>query len=405
VHNFLERTLFEPIAPIGFFLDVEKIENTKEFLRNKKIYKQTLSCSYSLGLETTMNFTLRELYDCCERVLKKSKYVSRIESLLDESEYDDSIVAVNDICQFKLKNNIIKLRYKYTKFEAEMSFNSFLKCNNAQYVQYLEKLLERIFLEIKQEYLNKMKSVKLFPDKFHNTIEKIKRFTQVSHKYPQLRWVFLVHGEPGTGKTWLFNQIPSVMSNCVVSVDSDMQKRLNDYYNSLSTYKDDGGSPKPSSPSSWNSKPHRKLKKNINSGRVPHLRMEIIDEFDKYVGNYVEENSIDQKKSFMVSRFKEELDKTSGIIILITNHKDKIDPSVIRDGRVNEVIMMEKDFYTVEEKRNIFEYYKTYYGLPEEYDVSNSELGDMTVASIEANSKNKMLEYGNQKLKEKMQEV
>lgn len=95
----------------------------------------------------------------------------------------------------------------------------------------------------------------------------------------------------------------------------------------------------------------------------------------------------------MVNKFKEELDKARGLIILITNHKESVDNSVLRDGRVNEFIDMGRNFYSLEEKKCIMNYYKNKYNI-NDFDVPDDIIRDILVSSIPSICEKEMLDRG-----------
>ncbi|MCK9556104.1 AAA family ATPase [bacterium] len=406
--NVLKRSIFGILIP-DFVIDASVIDATVDVLKYKKIYMDSLM-SGDLYLPEGWHCTvdLDETVNKMENFLKyKCRGIKYLKKVYNNnkifSEKNEKIIDGNSelnkhnyfkianldrksVFTFKIKNTWCNVIFDFPALCIKYYFNEFeyTKCSDIYIdIRRLSMALARI---IRNEYRKKTEIMNLLPKKFVSTLKRIESLGKLVDKYKDMRWVILVHGEPGTGKTWLFKNLPIFTDKIKLVEAYGMSNSMKEIRKKLYDKNSDNNKSLPNEIIFGTD--NNKLTSGINE-----VGYDVFDEFDMYVGNYTTEKSIETDKSFLVNMFKEILDKTTGLVILITNHKDKIDPSVIRDGRVNEVIDFDKNFYDLEEKKNIVKYYSKQYNI-NDFKISNKELNNMLISSIESRCKKEMLDRG-----------
>ncbi|MCK9597141.1 ATP-binding protein [Candidatus Pacearchaeota archaeon] len=399
-NNVVQETLLSPLVPCGFFLDKTRINNTIEFLKNRKLYVKSIWLNFNFGAFSRY-MTECEFLEILNKNLSGNKNIKNLKIVCNVDPLATDLCDKFEnkcLCTFTLKNKFVKLFYDDNYILTSIFYNSLIPLKTRKYQIFFNKIVEKIYMDMKTKIYNKLKLDDLKSKKFEPILKKIENFSDIYKDRPYLRWVILVHGEPGTGKSWIFENISLFLSNRFIAKDNSINTEMKPLM--LKNYNNGEDNRQQNK----NTRSNKKISEfnDIDSVQGPlksnylkkYLKIQIVDEFDKYVGNYIEDDTINQEKSYTVSEFKRILDNENGLIILITNHKDKIDPSVIRDGRVNEVIEINGQFYSPEEKEKIFGYYKKEYELPDDFKLSKSQLKNINIASIESTCKNKMLEIG-----------
>ena len=235
----------------------------------------------------------------------------------------------------------------------------------------------------------------VIPAKLEPTLARMRRFVQLHTNMTNerlkgtLRWVILVKGAPGTGKTWLFDMLPTTVCNGRLDDTDYIESNLNKYIHERKLKNDDDDDDNKAKPSPVTTKRGDDCQCYSEYGMVPY---QVLDEVDRYVSSYTK-NGVDQKQADNVYMFKHLLDTSSGIIVLITNYPELLDESIKRAGRINEVIDFDKHFYTLEEKQKILASYMKDYGIDTK-DIKTGlqtieergqpiELNEMTIAELE----------------------
>ena len=395
-NNVLRNSIVGAFIPTNTF-NKDSFRYTKYLLKYKKLYID-MTYSYEVVLpdmwwtEIDMKLILEKIYF----FLSHAKGVKFLKKLYK----DDEIPANGNLFYYGFDRKPL-YSFKIKDIWFEMSFDlPGIRCTYFQnrpktVYAYLtgRRITSYIASIVRKQYRETKCMNDLIPKKFKKALDRIENLGKICKQYPHFRWVILVHGEPGTGKTWLFKNLPMftdkvrLLESPILSKKmSEVRKRFFETSSSEADEPEEGITESPKLIGSTN-----KVKQDFNG--ISQIEYDVFDEFDMYVGNYLTDKSIDTSKSFLVNTFKEALDESKGLIILITNHKDKIDSSVIRDGRINETIHMDRSFYDLEEKKRIVEFYNREYGT-EGFSIPNNELDNMVVASIESKCKTEMLERG-----------
>jgi hypothetical protein len=311
-----------------------------------------------------------------------------------------------------------EVEYKHVRGYFEFCVSGTVICslyyNNAHISEGLSKLRQcviRKYNELMYKHLTACKVERIIPHKLELTLNRIRNFIKLYHKigvYKQqrsLRWVILVKGAPGTGKTFLFDSMLPRMFPGKLYEDNQMdeilytaqknQLKYGTLYNNHAH-----GTKEASNGEMCISERVAVQALHGWENRVPYF---VIDEVDRFVASYTDVD-LDRSKADMVYLFKRLLDTTAGIVVLITNHADKIDQSILRAGRVNEVIDFDVDYYLPSEKQYVLQEYMRGYGLCE-LDIPKAEidkLASKTVAEIEDMCRHTMLSKCEKMIQEKV---
>lgn len=378
--DLLTNSLFGPFIP-SYYLKRSIIDNTKKIIKYKKFNRGSgFRNDANLPDDWFNKIDMNLFLDIVEKKMKGAtgiKYFNRIK--YDKS---DSVIGKKVFC-FKIKKAWFEISIGTWEPYCNYYFNrcdpiGWLEDTSGRINTFMSTVIRRLYR--KQENLDL-----LLPSKMKSMLNRLENFGKIAKEYNNMRWVILVHGEPGTGKTWFFDQLPMFLNKTILVENELLGRKMVDMKRKLN---------KPPEDSAEESKDlsdgHFKSSSRYSVTRISY---DVFDEFDTYVGNYITKTSVETEKSYMVTKFKEFLDDSRGLIVLITNHKDKIDPSVIRDGRVNEVIHFDRNLYNLEEKKNILKYYIKQYKIPG-YVIDDDELEDILVASIESKCKMEMFNRG-----------
>lgn len=236
----------------------------------------------------------------------------------------------------------------------------------------LRKKLNNIGINIYKKYLFKN-------DKFDLIYNKLKAFSRSYSKLGIGRYVILLYGPPGTGKTFLAKMLQQVLMvendifYNIFSV-SDIKNELSKYLKANNDKRDSSDNPS----------------LNYNDGYA--LEFEIVDEFDSYISS-INDQSITARHNAGI--IKKALDNAKGIVILISNHVDDIDPAILRDDRINLKVKIDENFYSVNDKKELVNKILNRYNvnIDEIKDRINNINYNKTVAHIINEVKNILLDY------------
>jgi len=407
----IKDTIFSSLVP-SLFINHTVISNTIDFLKYRKLYYIYEEQGKNYG-SYIYNYISREEYlDMAMGYLKKAKYITNLKFNEKTKEKDKYDWNENYFVSFNIKDFFVKMwDYNNGRIGFRVYHSRMLNFEHrvTRVFLYIEKVIKKISGDLRKKYVEKFKIKTLMPSSFDPTLNRMKNFCKVYQEMPHLnlRWVILVAGKPGTGKTWLFDQISNLFDNPELEwcseLNNSMSNIFEDYSNKAKGRKTEEQPALIRVP--VDEAAHTKFNMasgvympNCNRGLV-NVPFQVLDEVDRYIGNYADDvYGINTFRSLMVNRFKEQLEEQSGIIVLITNHLNKLDQSAIRDGRVNEVILLESNYYTLEEKYKILEYYNEQYQT-KNFTIPNEELKDMTIAKIESTVKKYLLDQGLDKLR------
>ena len=285
---------------------------------------------------------------------------------IDKKEFFEKLMHLFEKTLKKNKKYKIVKRYKFLQFykmisyfisykykDIEINFVVSLLCDNQSFSikLYIPVIVFKdnkydIITNLFNEYIDEISNYILnhihINDNVHDIINRINNFIKVYKDKGIGKYVILLHGPPGTGKTFIANMIKSILSlkyrNLYVSeiVKDKLTAVLKQ------TMRDE--------------LEPREIKNNsfdmyqYNIRYDERIYFEIIDEFDSLI-------SVKDDKSLLsrynTGKIKQVLDQIEGIVILISNHIEDLDEAVVRDDRINLKVKIDENFYTIEEKKNI----------------------------------------------------
>lgn len=382
-HNF---TLFKGMFPAIAF-DPEVLNSTCEFIRDKRLFRYHSTVYDFSYLDGRVDIALAE--KIIVKHLRTCKFIANIRKekvVVVENHAYSPYKIVFDMPK-GIRGRVAISKYNRATCEFVHNLISSRSLGEDTY-KYLSPLFTRISREIFFNIPGHKDLKELVPENARTIFRKIENFCSVYGKYRNayLRWVVLVHGEAGTGKSWMFDNLPYLIDNENISFYKN--NRLEEYLNSWRrSFNDKGSSDKKAriipieKGGNLLAEPEFSKMEKPLSGKGIRVPFEVIDEFDRYLGKYAYSGFFDDYKGHLITKFKKALEMSTGIIILITNHVDKIDETAIRAGRVQDTVEIGRDFYNIEEKERILEHYKTFYHVPELI-VPRSTLGGRSVAEI-----------------------
>ena len=383
--NLVYGSIFTGLMPHPKLLNAASLQTTKEMWKYKSLHEEEVNVDVAILTSFLTSFGVKNFYQEICTVCKMYKGFTEVNIL----EVKDNAPIYKYYIECKSNSGTTKITlmpgqsgehsYLTTTFLAYWNKRRVMgiKTTRTLLVKICKKLVE---LQ-KQHYpLFRNTDNKVIKELIH----KITKISQVAIKYPSFRWVILVHGKPGTGKSWLFNHLQFYLDH---TIQLSKHETLATAIDGAITQEID-------------IKPLKHPTTYQSYGElVTTIPIEVIDEVDKVISNYSSSieriDTVDVKQAKVVSVFKEKLDNAQGLVILITNHLDKLDASAIRDGRVNEIICMDEHFYSIEEKKEILTFYQQQYGLTHNTpSFSDKELREITIAKIESICKKNMIEEG-----------
>jgi energy-coupling factor transporter ATP-binding protein EcfA2 len=278
------------------------------------------------------------------------KVISKRNKIEDLNEFREELIKM-----YNKKFDIDTNKYLYIKRVTGIACNKYIETNDAKFTA--TKTFDNMFFEGKKQMLSILDNFKQGKD--------TSRRLGLPHTLG-----FLLHGQPGCGKTSVIKCIARYMKRDIMIVDTALIKTrdnletvfMHKRQSTIYVFEEiDCGS--------WKDIiMDRQLKKqlasvghqNVHETSNAELMKMIVDTMGKNEESK-QENSADKKKttitlSDILEILDGILDMDGRVIIFTTNHKDILDPALLRPGRIDHVIE-----FTKMSKRCIQEMYRQWF--------------------------------------------
>jgi len=290
------------------------------------------------------------------------KVISKRSKIEDLNEFREELIKI-----YNKKFDIDTTKYLYIKRVHNIMNGTYLETRDARFTS--TKSFDNMFFEGKKQMLNILDNFMQKKDMYH----------RLGLPYTM---GFLLHGQPGCGKTSAIKCIARYMKRDIMIVDTALIKTRENLetvfdrprHNTIFVFEEiDCGSWKDiimdrQLKKQYASNAHQNTHENSNA----ELMKMIVDTIGKNEDSK-QEISTDKKKSKLtLSDILEVLDgildMDGRVIIFTTNHKDILDPALLRPGRIDHVIE-----FTKMSKRCIQEMYRQWF----EEDIPQDVYDDM----------------------------